>query len=329
MDFKEVEVARQKYSEKYQATSRKRKKYVAIVFGIVLVIDLAILMFLISQNYFSVFAGDLTSSIMIIIPAFMIVLLELVFIIVMVYICTGGDNVTEEYQAYRHAYKRYFITRQLASVFTDLNYNHELGLNKKLLDDTGLINTGDFYQSNDFVCGKYKKVLFKQADVQIDEIHEEKDEDGNTETTTVTIFRGRYLIFSFPKKFEYKMVISFNGYNGLYLNPKTGRGLNRIETESTEFNKRFLVYAEDGFEAFYILNPVFIENLDKLGQQFDNKLELYFSDNNLYVGLNDGGDAFEPPDPNVPINEREETAKVTKEMSLIVKLIDDLDLDKK
>ena len=330
MSFNEVEAARQIYYTKSQATSKKRKKIIAIAFGIALVADFVLLALLISQNHAEILI-DISpfSAMFIIVPVMTIVLLELVSIVLITYIATGGDNTAEEYQAYKRAYKGYFIARQLASVFTDLNYNHELGLDKKLLQGTGLIYTGDIYQSNDLVRGKYKDVSFEQADVCIKEERTSTDSEGHTTTEIVTIFRGRYLIFTFPKKFDYKMVISSNGYNGSYLNPKTQRGLSRIETESTDFNKRFLVYAEDGFEAFYILNPAFIENLEKLGQQYNNRLALYFSNSKLYVGLNDDGDAFEPPNPATPINERAEIAKVTKDMHLITNLVDSLKLDRK
>lgn len=331
MDFNEVEAARQAYFIKSQSISKKRKKIFSVAFSIAIVIDLIIATILISQNHGNIFAKSSHFSVMfIIVPTIMTVILELVFIILITHLSTMGNDASKEYLSYKRAYKRYFIARQLANVFTSLDYNHERGLDKKLLQETGLICTGDIYHSNDLVSGKYKDVLFMQADVHIEEEHTEKDTDGHTETEIVTIFLGRYLIFTFPKKFDYKMVISFDGYyDNSYLNPKTERGLNRIETESIDFNKRFLVYAEDGFEAFYILNPAFIESLEKLGRQYDNKLSLYFSDNKLYVGLDDGGDAFEPPNPAVPINEREEMAKVDKDMRLITDIVDNLKLNKK
>ncbi|MBR5939081.1 DUF3137 domain-containing protein, partial [Candidatus Saccharibacteria bacterium] len=109
---------------------------------------------------------------------------------------------------------------------------------------------------------------------------------------------------------------------------KTNRGLQRIETESPEFNRRFLVYAEDGFEAFYILNPDFIHKLEQLGEKYQNALSLYFSDNKMYVGLNDGGDAFEPPNPKEPLNEKSEIEKAISDMKLITELVDNLKLSK-
>lgn len=124
------------------------------------------------------------------------------------------------------------------------------------------------------------------------------------------------------------MVVSYGKPEVDYTNPKTGRGLSRIETESSDFNKRFLVYAEDGFEAFYILNPDFLYKLEQLGEKYENALSLYFSNNKLYVGLNDNNDAFEPPNPSAPLDEKAEEKEVIEDMKLITDLVDNLKLSK-
>lgn len=329
MTFNDVETARQTYLAKSQATSKKRQKYGLITGAVVLIIDLLILALNFS-HLAGLFSGR-TSGVavmLIIVPALIVLILEAIFIVVGVYFATGGNNTVKEYQDYKHAYKGYFIARQLASVFTDLEYSHDRGLDRNFLSETGLIYTGDRYSSNDLVRGRYKQVGFAQADVKIERKEERKDQNGRVETYYLTVFKGRYLIFEFPKKFDFKMVVSFHGYSQAYVNPKTGRGLKRVEMESPEFNKRFLVYAEDGFEAFYILNPALLDNLEKLGQKYHNQLALYFSDHKLYIGLNDGGDAFEPPNPAVPLNEAAENAKILGEMQLITELVDSLKLTK-
>ncbi|MBR2709418.1 DUF3137 domain-containing protein [Candidatus Saccharibacteria bacterium] len=328
MQFQEVENARKQYYAEAQLVSKKRKKVTLITFLIVL----AAAALFCALNYGNisntVFRQVSYSPFFIIIPAFFFLTFGAIISAVAGRIATSGSEATKKYIAYKHAYKGYFIARQLAAIFTDLEYDHRFGLNKNVLSNTKLIYTGDRYSSNDFVRGKYKQVGFMQADVKIEEKVEEKDKNGHTNTYFETIFKGRYLVFEFPKKFEFKMVVSHQGYGQWYTNPKTGRGLNRIETESPEFNKKFLVYAEDGFEAFYILDPAFLDNLEKLGQKYGDQLALYFSDNQMIIGLNDGGDAFEPPDASQPINEQTENAKVTGEMKLITELVDSLKLDR-
>lgn len=330
MNFKDVELARERYSSKLAELSKKRKKIFSIVIAVILGIELFILA-LSFNNIVKSFPANQPPEI--VVPIIMLVAFVLVFDLaaatVIATIVANNNVATEDYSAYKKAYKAYFIEKQLANLFTDVKYHHDQGLDKKVLESTGLIYTGDIYHSNDLVIAKYKNTNFMQADVHIEDVKREKDEDGKVTEHIYTVFKGRYLVFEFPKKFDFKMVVSFQGYHGAYINPKTSKGLNRIETESTTFNKHFLVYAEDGFEAFYILSPTFIENLEKLGQKYDNALALYFSDNKLFIGLNNGNDSFEPPNPATPINEQAEQTKVIDDMKLITEIVENLKLDQK
>ena len=102
-----------------------------------------------------------------------------------------------------------------------------------------------------------------------------------------------------------------------------------METESVEFNKAFLVYAEDEVEALYILTPDFMERVQELGRSHNDTVSIYFADNKMIVGINDGGDAFEPPSPEKPIDEKTELAKVGQEINLVIHIIDNLKLNRK
>lgn len=229
---------------------------------------------------------------------------------------------------YRRAYKAYFVERNLQKTFTDLSYNHELGLNSSLLSLTGMVNTGDRYSSNDFASGKYKDVAFSQADVHIET--EYTDSDGDTHYTT--IFRGRFMIFEFPKQFNFKLAVvgkRFRAYRKPGANIKTGQKAEKISTESNEFNKMFRIYGQDGFEAYYILDPAFMVKLMNIATTHKNRVLFAFFENRLIVGLDDGKDSFEPPFPLKKINELKESDEVTGEIKTITEFIDQLSLDRK
>ncbi|MBR3132122.1 DUF3137 domain-containing protein [Candidatus Saccharibacteria bacterium] len=325
MQFKDVELARKKYYDKDQEILKKCKKITAIVCAILLLIEIPIFIAIFQQSKNILTLAYLPIMIIIVI---IVAMTETFFVYSIVHLFMRRDNknLFELYLAYKRTYKAFFVHHQLSQFFTDLDYNHDNSLDKKLLEETGLIYTGDIYKSNDLVKGKYKNNAFIQADVEITDVREERDKDGHVNTRYITVFKGRYLIFEFPKKFDFKMIVSHQ--NDLINSIKAKRGWSKIETESPDFNARFSVYAEDGFEAFYILDPAFIDNLDKLGQKYNNKLSLYFFGNKLYVGLNDNNDAFEPPDPSSPINERKEEDKVANDMKLITNLVDELKLSK-
>lgn len=307
MKFEDVENARVQYKNKLTKAS---------------LITMSILFVLALIMFFAITGANF--SIVTILPAlFMSAIFVFAITAIIVAIATR-----KEAAEYKKTYKAYFVEQNLAKTFTNLQYQHEAGLNKQVLAATQMINTGDRYSSNDLTMGKYKNVNFTQADVHIEE--EYTDSDGDTHYTT--IFRGRFMIFEFPKKFNFKLevVSKFFGVGKVPgRNPQTGRKFEKFEVESIDFNKKFKIYAEDGFEAFYLLDPSFILKIEKVSAEYDKKMIFCFVDNKLYIGLNEGKDSFEPPRPSKPINEQLEMEKVSHDIKVITDFVDELSLDRK
>ena len=229
---------------------------------------------------------------------------------------------------YHKAYKEYFIERNLRAVFSNLEYSHELGLPSSFLYNTGMINTGDRYFSNDYVRARFKNVAFCQADVRI----EVEDTDSDGDTHYYTIFKGRFMVFEFPKEFNFKLALvgkKFAAFKKSGRDKKTGRKLEKFATESPTFNKLIKAYAEDGFEAFYLLDPKAIATIEDITTRYDGRVALFFCNNQLIIGLNNGKDSFEPPRPFRPIDEAKEDAKVASEIKIITDFVDSLSLNRK
>ena len=305
MEFKDVETARQTYYEKL------RNGYL-ITFIVTVVLSVIIL--LISGS---------GSGIGIIIT----LLFSFIFIGGIGAIITSFAT-RKEATNYRHAYKAYFIERNLAQVFTNLSYSHEKGLARQVLSDTGMVNTGDIYDSNDFTSGNYKNTAFAQADVHIQT--EYTDSDGDTHY--VTIFRGRAMIFEFPKKFSFKLELvgrKFRAYRIPGKDKTTQRKMTKMSTESNEFDHVFKTYGEDGFETFYLLDPKMMSRMIDISEHYKNKLLFGFIDNKLFILLDNGKDSFEPPKPSHPIDEQAELAKVASDIKVITDFVDQLSLERK
>lgn len=236
----------------------------------------------------------------------------------------------ELYSQYKKAYKAYFVDYQLQSIFTDIKYDHKLGIDAFTLSRTGFIDTGDTYYSNDLINAKYKNINFTQADVEIikqseGQPAEEYDPVAITKRSDI-MFNGRFLIFKFSKKILNRVAILPVGASPFFVDPIIKTGLKPIETESTHFNRIFKVYTEDDFEALYILDPAFIESVERFADRYCYKVALYFMHDKMFIGINDGDDSFEPPDPALPINENKERAKVIENMKLITDIVSVLDL---
>ena len=228
---------------------------------------------------------------------------------------TNGD-----YTAYKNAYKNYFITSTFLKVFTDLSYRHDMEMPYYVLAKTEMIRMGDRYSSNDYTRAKYKDIPFEQADVHIEEEHE--DSDGGS--TYTTIFRGRYITFDLKKKFSKKLLVASKSFNA----EKHDKTFKKIALESAEFNKNFEVYAQDGFEAYYLLDPAVMERIQKLSTLHNDKIMVCFSDQKMHIAINNHLDSFEPAPANKPIDEQAEFNKVINDIKVITNIIDEMKLTK-
>ncbi|MBR2708938.1 DUF3137 domain-containing protein [Candidatus Saccharibacteria bacterium] len=243
-----------------------------------------------------------------------------ILITVLISAATVGPLIREKKKEYRKAYKEYFVSGALKIVFTNIEYDHEKGLHKSIPDSTGVIMLGREYQSNDLITAKYKDREFMQADVHI------YDETSNV---THTYFKGRWMLFRFPKQFKHKLIVIDKKYKKLiqpFIYVQQKDKYKRIETESDEFNKVFDIYAEDDFEAFYLLDPSFIDQTESLRKSHKGKVLLVFDKDLMHVAIDDRNDAFEPPSPLKKIKEQEEMQHVVEEIKLITNYIDSLKL---
>ena len=293
MKFEDVETARKTYAE-------KSKKY------------------LLTSGIIAVAIGLITSA-----TSRTVLLYGIVFGIV---VFSFGAGITifltrKEANMYKKAYKGYFIEQNLKKIFTNLTYSHQSGISSSLLYSTGMINTGDVYSSNDLTIARYKNIGFIQADAHIQT--ESTDSDGNT--TYTTIFKGRFMIFEFPKKFNFKLELigkRFHAYRVPGKDKTTGRKMVKIQTESTEFNHTFKIFGQDGFETFYILDPALIVKIQAIAERYKRKVLFGFYDNKMLVGIDDGKDSFEPPKAYRPINEKQEMEKVASDIKVITDFVD-------
>ena len=227
---------------------------------------------------------------------------------------------------YRSQYKAYFVRPAMEKTFSNLHYDHEASMSRALIDEAGALDTRDRFTSNDYATGEYKEVYFAQADIKIEEEYE--DDDGESYRT---VFKGRYMIFEFPKQFNFRLKIvqkHFGGPQKITFG-KSERKFNRISTESNTFDEKFRVYAQDGFEAYYILSPDLMERIESLSGRMTGKLLLYFVDKKLHIAIKDNADSLEPPKPFQPINEAQELSRVTQEIRVITDFIEYLKLDSK
>lgn len=234
-----------------------------------------------------------------------------------------GKQINE----FNNGFKNKYVLSSLYKIFTDLNYFPDKGLHYSVIANTRMMDMGDRYSSNDYFEGKYKNVNVRQADVHIEEEQETTDSEGNTTTTWVTIFKGKWMIFDFNKSFTANVQVSQKGFGNSRVNNWGEKNkYKKVEMEDVEFNKMFRIYAQNEHDAFYILTPSLMEKIKKLANSVDGKLLMCFIDNELHIGLYNYKDSFEY---NVykKIDEEKINDDISKDIKVITDFIDELNLD--
>ncbi len=228
---------------------------------------------------------------------------------------------------FRLAFKNTFVLKSLQSVFTDLVYRPDEGLDSSIIRDTGMMYMGDRYSSNDYVAGKYKNVGVVQADVHIEEKCERKDEDGKTEIYWETMFSGRWLIFDFNKRFRSSIQVRQKGFGNARLK-KSDAGIEykKVMFEDQAFNDSFSTYAYEELDAFYVLTPPLMEKIKKLANNMNGSLLFCFIDDKLHIGVQNSRDAFEHGT-STKVDEEKIMRTISQDIKLITDFIDGLNLD--
>ncbi|MBQ7136547.1 MAG: DUF3137 domain-containing protein [Bacilli bacterium] len=229
----------------------------------------------------------------------------------------------KDYREFVKGYKKVVVLEIFKTIFKNIHFDLDRGIPEEIISNTGMMDTGDIYHSNDYICAKYKNVSFEFSDVEIEEEHTDSDGDRHR----VTVFKGQWYIFDFNKQFKADLQVCEKGFR----NAKLGglfsfKKFNKVQLEDIEFNKEFNVFAQNNLDAFYVLTPNTMEKIKKLNNSVHGKLLFCFIDNKLHVGLHSGKDLFEP---NLykKINIEQNHKQAIEEIQMITNFVDILGLD--
>lgn len=187
----------------------------------------------------------------------------------------------------KNDYKVKYLRPLLEKYFEINEFDSLKGLEKEVVYEADLFSRGNRYDSNDYFRGKYKNIPFTMADVIIKHVQK----TGKT-TTTTTRFKGKWIIADFPKSIRGYVKVrekEFLGGDGTGL----FSGLEKIETESIEFNNKFGIRCTDEVEAFYILTPHFMETLLDIEKNMEGTIGFAFYKNKIHIGIFSYEDDFE------------------------------------
>lgn len=206
------------------------------------------------------------------------VFLYLAFIITFITIIVIGNST--KYKAF---FKENIIKTFVKEYSETLEYLPTLGINSRIYDEAEFEKNYDRYYTEDLIKGTLNdKYIVAMAEVHTE--NESRDSDGDT--TYTTIFHGLFAKVEFPKLVNANIKIRENKLI------KIGKK-NRIEMDSSEFEKKFDVYTTDKIIAMQLLTADIMQML--LDFKEKNKIipEMTLKGNVLYIRFSTG-DMFEP-----------------------------------
>ena len=183
---------------------------------------------------------------------------------------------------------------------------------KEALGDTveynpwGKINPGSMVfpfsyncaDGSDHIKAVYHGVNVELGDIELIDESEVTDEEGRTERTRNTQFKGQWLTCDFGKELAGEVYISER-------TKKTRRSLkSNVTMDNEQFDKRFCVRADDPQEAYYILTPHMMEYIISIADKSGGTVYMSFlRDGKLHVAVQTGRDFFELGKNNANVEE--------------------------
>ncbi|QIK56946.1 DUF3137 domain-containing protein [Erysipelothrix sp. HDW6A] len=231
--------------------------------------------------------------------------------------------ISPKQKEYKSKVKDYINDTIFTSMFDDVSFSSEYGYDESLIRETGLVDLGNRYYSNDFLQGSYKSVNFSRADVLTES--ETTDSDGHSHTTT--LFKGQTYQFKFNKNTQSYVRIRDRSY---FLSGKFSKG-RKIDSskpmkfEDQEFNEMFYTVSNDPHEAFYIFTPHFMNRVKNLRRMLGDDISLVVRDSVLYLAVYTDTDSYEISSSREISSEYIE--KCIAETSIIKYVVDELNLD--
>lgn len=144
-------------------------------------------------------------------------------------------------------------------------------------------------RGSDHIKANYNGLNIELSDIELIEETEETNEDGVTEKSSATHFKGQWLICDFGKELSGEVRLSASTK---YLRKQNKN--NSVEMENEAFNKRFLVIAGNSEEAYYILTPHMMEYILSMADKSGGEVYMSFlRDGKMQIADRTDRDFFE------------------------------------
>ena len=230
--------------------------------------------------------------------------------------------VTHPKRQYTNAYKNEILPK-IAQLFGDFRYDLKGKIDVMKMRASKILPRHDRYKSEDYFVGFYKGV-----DIEFCEIELKQRRKSGKKTRYVTVFKGLAILLDMKSKrfYGHTMLDKDRGKMSEWFKQKSSN-LKRANLVDPEFEKIFDVYTNDQVEARYLIDPVMMERLKGLQEEYKGEsMTAAFYESQMLLLIQSKHNHFEPADISIPATDPRSILSMKKEIGEILSLIDRLSL---
>lgn len=250
----------------------ERKKRNKITWIICLIVSAVVIYFLI--NFLNRFHLGTFAILFLIVPIMMV---NLIIMVITTFI------YSKKQREFTPIFKEKIIKNMINNFFSDTEYYPE----KPMLQATYKEGKYEFYDnfySDDYIKAKIdEKYLIELADVKTEKEETVRDSDGHTHTERRTIFCGLFAKIIIDKSINSKLRIT----QGLW------GGNDKLEMDSSEFEKKFNVYASNSIIGMQILTADVMNEILEFKNRIKDYFDIFIDYDKIYLRFHCGF-LFEP-----------------------------------
>jgi hypothetical protein len=193
---------------------------------------------------------------------------------------------------YRQNYKSQLITRVVQLFGDQFQYSPEGSVSSSYFSLSQIFQENfNIYHGEDLVTGKIGGL-----DLEFSELYVAHRTGSGKNQHTHQVFKGIFFMCGIPRRMKGRTFIlpdvaenSFGQVLGGFIQKHLGANLmdrgQLIKLENPNFEKYFVVYADDQVESRYLLSPKVMENLASYREQTGREIFISFKEDKVFVAL--------------------------------------------
>jgi len=269
-------------------------------------------------------AGGVAGAMLIGVPGFFLTIIVAGVIFALLY---GG-----KFKVVKERFKKEIIAHMVTSIDASLVYEHNRFIPQSEYNKSKLfLSNINRYKGDDFVQGTVGKTAIRFSEL-LTQLETRRVNNGKTQTSVTTIFRGIFFIADFNKKFVGETFVVpdnaeklLGSFGTIFQKMTVGRPP-LVKLEDIAFEKEFCVYGTDQVEARYILSTALMQRIMEFKNRFNTDIFISFVDSQIFIAISVWKNLFEAPLLRSMINYKRMT-EYHQYLSLCIGIVEVLDLN--